>query len=144
MDAIKIKIQELFKLGETLSQIEHPDWLKKYNQAIKDMTVKVEELKALAKANNTLLGRAIYLPHADGNADAVKPGQLEPGLGEHPVQQVKDPLVVLRLSQLVDRGQDLRPARQRQGGVFAAGLDSQIDLVGHRFSSQEWVPFSVR
>lgn len=68
MQEIKTKIQELFKLAEILSDYKNPDWIKNHDKAINDMTAKMDELKILAKANNTILGRAIFIPHADGNA----------------------------------------------------------------------------
>ena len=68
MQEIKNQIQELFRLGGILSDYKNPDWIKNHDKAIKDMTAKIDQLKILAKANHTLLGRVIYIPHADGNA----------------------------------------------------------------------------
>jgi len=68
MNEIKKLIAELFALGLILSDYDDPNWSKKYDQAINDMTAKIDQLKALAKANNTLVGRAIFIPHADGSA----------------------------------------------------------------------------
>ena len=68
MQEIQTKIKELFLLALILSDYDNPDWIKNHDKAIKDMEAKVDELKALAKANRTLLGRVIYIPHADGSA----------------------------------------------------------------------------
>lgn len=68
MEEIKKQIKELFKLSEILSDYQNPNWIANHDQAIKDMTAKMDQLKALAKANNTLIGRVIALPHADGQA----------------------------------------------------------------------------
>lgn len=68
MKEIQKHIKELFTLALILSDYNNPDWIKAHDQAIKDMTAKMEQLKALAKANNTIIGRVIALPHADGQA----------------------------------------------------------------------------
>ena len=68
MKEIKQLISELFALALILSDYKNPDWIKAHDQAIKDMTAKMDQLKALAKANNTIVGRVIALPHADGQA----------------------------------------------------------------------------
>lgn len=68
MNEIKQQINELFRLGGMLVDYKHPEWIKRHNQAINAMTVLMDKIKEVATANNTILGRSIFLPHADGNA----------------------------------------------------------------------------
>jgi len=63
---IKQKINEL--LAYNYIEISHPDYMKKFDEKMASQETIMDELKVLAKANNTILGRTIQFPMADSYA----------------------------------------------------------------------------
>lgn len=63
MQEIEIKISELLELNGT-----NPKGWENFEVHMELQDEKIEKLKALAKAKNTLLGRVVRFPHADSYA----------------------------------------------------------------------------
>lgn len=67
MQEIQNKIKELLTVSRPISTHD-PEWSKKRDEQHKAQTVLMNELKALARQHNTMLGRVIEFPVADGEA----------------------------------------------------------------------------
>jgi len=67
METINAKIKELLQVS-AVNLIGEKDFCKKFDAKMENQERLMNELKTLAKAQNTIVGRVIQIPHADGYA----------------------------------------------------------------------------
>lgn len=67
METINAKIKELLKVS-AVNLIGEKDFCKKFDAKMENQERLMDELKTLAKAKGTLVGRVIQIPHADSYA----------------------------------------------------------------------------